>query len=61
MAKVLAAIKRAPPMSPADRDRYRALRAEVKSDPSTWQTSEHLMAKLAQHPGRGLDEDDEDE
>jgi hypothetical protein len=33
---VLGAIRRAPHMSPAFRDRVRALDAEVSSDPSTW-------------------------
>jgi hypothetical protein len=49
---VLAAIRRAPPMSPAFRDRARALDAGVENDPSTWIPEEQFLAELAAARGR---------
>ncbi len=51
---ILAAIRRAPGVPFTAEER--ALIAEVQSDPSTWQSTEALMAKLAMlAPGDGED------
>jgi hypothetical protein len=50
---ILMAVRRAPRMSPDVAARCRALVAEVKSDPSTWQSEEQFMAKIAALAPRG--------
>lgn len=51
---VLAAIRRAPIVPFTDEER--ALIAEVKGDPRTWQTTEGLMEKLAKRRSAHDDE-----